>query len=111
MDALPPQLQVVSRMLPSTYAVSLLRGIWRSDGWLAHTGDVAMLGVLFLIFIAISARVFRWESPHQYSIDVPYRQHAPLPLVRDQDRDDLCQPPAVCGDDRLTAFFIYTKEN
>ena len=60
-DALPPQLQVVARMLPLTYAVSLLRGIWRGDGWLAHTGDVAMLGVLFLVFIAISARVFRWE--------------------------------------------------
>ena len=61
MEALPPQLQVVARLLPSTYAVSLLRGIWRGDGWLAHTGDVAMLGVLFLVFIAISARVFRWE--------------------------------------------------
>ena len=45
----------------STYAVSLLRGIWRGDGWLAHAGDVAMLAVLFLVFIAISARVFRWE--------------------------------------------------
>jgi ABC-2 type transport system permease protein len=60
-EALPPPLQVVARMLPSTYAVSLLRGIWRGEGWLAHTGDVAMLGVLFLVFVAISARVFRWE--------------------------------------------------
>ena len=60
-DALPPQLQAVARVLPSTYAVSLLRGIWRGDGWLAHTGDVAVLALVFLVFIAISARVFRWE--------------------------------------------------
>ena len=37
--ALPAQLQVVARVLPSTYAVSLLRGIWRGDGLArAHRG-------------------------------------------------------------------------
>jgi ABC-2 type transport system permease protein len=44
-----------------TYAVRLLEGIWNGDGWLAHMGDVAALTVLFLIFTAISAKVFRWE--------------------------------------------------
>jgi len=60
-DALPPLLQVIARALPSTHAVSLLRGIWRGEGWVAHGGDVLMLAVLFLVFTAISARVFRWE--------------------------------------------------
>ena len=59
--SLPPPLQAIARVLPSTYAVSLLRGIWRGEGWVAHGTDVLMLAVLFLVFIAISARVFRWE--------------------------------------------------
>ena len=60
-DALPPALQAVARVLPLTYAVSLLRGIWRGEGWAAHTGDVAALAVVFLVCTAISAKAFRWE--------------------------------------------------
>jgi ABC-2 type transport system permease protein len=58
---LPPVLRAVARFLPLTYAVSLLEGIWNGDGWLAHLNDVAALIGLFLLFTAISARVFRWE--------------------------------------------------
>jgi ABC-2 type transport system permease protein len=58
---LPPLLRAVARALPVTYAVSLLEGIWNGDSWLAHMGDVAALAVFFLIFTAISAKVFRWE--------------------------------------------------
>ena len=54
-------LQAVARMLPLTYAVSLLRGIWHGDGWLAHVGDVGVLVLMFLVCTAVSARVFRWE--------------------------------------------------
>jgi ABC-2 type transport system permease protein len=60
-DSLPPLLQGVARALPLTYAVSLLKGIWRGEGWLAHGGDVAALILMFLLFLAISTRVFRWE--------------------------------------------------
>jgi ABC-2 type transport system permease protein len=58
---LPPVLRAVARVLPLTYAVHLLEGIWNGDGWPAHLGDVAALAALFLLFTAISARVFRWE--------------------------------------------------
>jgi ABC-2 type transport system permease protein len=58
---MPPVLRAVARVLPLTYAVRLLEGIWNEDGWLAHLNDVAALTVLFLLFTAISARVFRWE--------------------------------------------------
>ena len=47
-DLLPPLLQAVARLLPLTYAVSLLRGIWRGDGWLAHGSDVAVLVATFV---------------------------------------------------------------
>jgi ABC-2 type transport system permease protein len=59
--ALPPALRIVARFLPLTYTVSLLRGIWRGEGWMAHSGDVAALGVIFLVLTAVSSRVFRWE--------------------------------------------------
>ena len=61
LDTLPPVLQTVAKMLPFTYAVSLLRGIWRGEGWLAHAGDVGVLALVFLGCTALSAKVFRWE--------------------------------------------------
>ena len=60
-ESLPPLLHTMVRILPSTYAVRLLQGIWNGDGWVAHLSDLAALTVLFLLYTAISARVFRWE--------------------------------------------------
>jgi ABC-2 type transport system permease protein len=58
---LPGYAQALSRLLPVSYAVSLMRGIWRGEGWMAHAGDLAALAVVFLICVTLSARVFRWE--------------------------------------------------
>ena len=44
-----------------TYAVSLLQGIWVGDPWSAHLGDVAALIAFFLLFTALSTKIFRWE--------------------------------------------------
>ena len=60
-DSLPPGVQAVARALPLTYVVSLLRGIWRGEGWFSHVGDVVVLTTMFLVCTAASARVFRWE--------------------------------------------------
>lgn len=60
-DLLPPALQLLARMLPLTYAASLLRGIWMGDAWTAHLGDLAALALLFAICVTLSAKVFRWE--------------------------------------------------
>src|SRR5438093_7606299 len=54
LESMPPMLQGVARALPPTYAVSLLRGIWRGDGWSGHVTDVAVLLLMFLAFTAIS---------------------------------------------------------
>src|SRR5579863_2590110 len=59
--SLPPALQAVARVLPLTYAVSLLQGIWNGEAWSAHLGDVAALVAVFVICTALSAKVFRWE--------------------------------------------------
>src|SRR5919197_4390130 len=59
--SLPPALQAIARALPLPYVVSLLRGIWHGEGWSRHTGDVAVLTLMFAAFTAASAKVFRWE--------------------------------------------------
>jgi len=41
--------------------VALLQGIWIGDAWSAHVGDVAALGIVFVVCTALSAKVFRWE--------------------------------------------------
>ncbi len=60
-NSMSPPIQAVARLLPMTYAVSLLEGIWRGDAWSAHIGDVAALALVFFACIALSAKVFRWE--------------------------------------------------
>jgi len=60
-SSMPPVLHAVARVLPMTYAVSLLEGMWRGDAWSAHLGDVAALAVVFFVCTALSAKVFRWE--------------------------------------------------
>ena len=60
-EALPPAAQAVAKVVPLTYAVSLLGGIWKGDAWSAHPGDVTALTVVFIVCTALSAKVFRWE--------------------------------------------------
>jgi ABC-2 type transport system permease protein len=61
LQSLPPALQAAARVLPLTYAVSLLQGIWNGEAWSAHIGDVVALVAVFAICTALSAKVFRWE--------------------------------------------------
>lgn len=57
----PGWLQPIAHVLPLTPAVSLLRGIWLGDGWLAHGWDLGGLVLVFGISTAIAARFFRWS--------------------------------------------------
>ena len=61
LEALPTPLQVFARVMPISYATSLLRGVWHGGSWSSHLGDVAVLALMFVVFTAISAKVFRWE--------------------------------------------------
>jgi ABC-2 type transport system permease protein len=58
---LPPAARVVAKVMPLTYAVSLLGGIWNGDAWWMHSRDLAALAVGFIVCTALSAKVFRWE--------------------------------------------------
>ncbi len=59
--SLPPPIQAVAKILPLTYAVSLLEGIWKGNPWRAHASDLVALTVSFAVCTALSAKVFRWE--------------------------------------------------
>jgi len=59
--ALPPAVRGVTRVLPLTYVVSLLQGIWSGEAWSAHLGDLAALVVVFVVCTTVSAKIFRWE--------------------------------------------------
>jgi ABC-2 type transport system permease protein len=61
LQSLPPALRAVARVVPLTYAVSLLQGIWKGEAWSAHIGDVLALIAVFAICTALSTKVFRWE--------------------------------------------------
>jgi ABC-2 type transport system permease protein len=60
-ESFSPGLRALARVLPLTYAVSLLQGIWNGDAWRAHLGDLAGLTLGFVVCTALSAKVFRWE--------------------------------------------------
>jgi ABC-2 type transport system permease protein len=59
--SLSPMLQTAARVMPLTYAVSLLEGIWMGDAWSAHAGDLLALAIVFVVCTALSAKMFRWE--------------------------------------------------
>lgn len=61
LSVMPSGLQTVAKVLPLTYAVSLLRGIWRGNPWAMHAGDVIALVIVFVVCTALSSRVFRWQ--------------------------------------------------
>jgi ABC-2 type transport system permease protein len=60
-ESLPPVLRAVARLLPLTYAVPLLQGIWDGGAWSAQVGNVAALVAFFVVCTALSTKVFRWE--------------------------------------------------
>lgn len=60
-DVLPAGFQMLAKVVPFTYAVSLLRGAWLREPWSAHAGDIAALALTFVVCTALSAKIFRWE--------------------------------------------------
>jgi ABC-2 type transport system permease protein len=59
--SLPPKLRAVAKMLPLTRSASLLQGIWTGDRWSAHGADIFALTVVFVICVALTSRLFKWE--------------------------------------------------
>ena len=61
LERMPGPLQLLAHLSPATYAVSLMRGAWHHEGWLAHGPDLLGLAVISAVSTAIAVRLFRWE--------------------------------------------------
>jgi ABC-2 type transport system permease protein len=58
---MPGPLRLLARLSPATYAVSLMRGAWRGDSWLAHGTDLLALAAIIGVSGLLAVRLFRWE--------------------------------------------------
>jgi len=60
-ELLPDTILKVSKFLPLTYVVNLLRGLWIGEAWRAHLLDAGVLLGILILGIIISGKTFRWE--------------------------------------------------
>ena len=58
---MPAALRVVANLLPTTHAVTLMRGTYEGTTWSAQLGSVAALVAIFAVSLALATRWFRWE--------------------------------------------------
>jgi ABC-2 type transport system permease protein len=61
LEVMPDTVLTISRFLPLTHLVALLRGLWFGEGWGGYLTEVAVLAGLAIVGMAIIARTFRWE--------------------------------------------------
>jgi ABC-type multidrug transport system permease subunit len=60
-DRMPLGLRVVASLLPTTHAVTLMRGAYEGAGWSAQWGSAAALLAIFAVCLVLATRWFRWE--------------------------------------------------
>jgi ABC-2 type transport system permease protein len=61
LEIMPETVRAVSRFLPLTHLVALLRGVWFGSGWGNAPTELAVLGGLPIVSMLIISRTFRWE--------------------------------------------------
>jgi len=60
-EMFPDGVLLVSRVLPLTYVVDLLQGLWFGETWGDYLTEVAVLVGVLVIGVIVSAKTFRWE--------------------------------------------------
>lgn len=61
LEVMPETVRTVSRFLPLTHLVALLRGLWFGKGWGDLLAEVTVLTGMLIVGMVIVARTFRWE--------------------------------------------------
>ena len=61
LETMPETVRNVSRFIPLTHVVTLMRGLWFGEGWGQHLTEVAVLAGLLVVGTAVAAWSFRWE--------------------------------------------------
>jgi ABC-2 type transport system permease protein len=60
-ELMPAAVHKISEVLPLTYVVNLLRGLWVGEPWGTHLLDVSVLVGMLVLGVVISLKTFRWE--------------------------------------------------
>lgn len=60
-ELLPDSLKAISKFLPLTYVVNLLRGLWIGESWSEHWLDVGVLAGLLMVGVVVSSLIFKWD--------------------------------------------------
>jgi ABC-2 type transport system permease protein len=60
-EILPETMRRIAQVLPLTHVVNLLRGLWIGESWAVHLKEVAVLSLVTIVGVAVSAKIFRWE--------------------------------------------------
>jgi ABC-2 type transport system permease protein len=61
LEIMPDIVLTISRFLPLTHLVALLKGLWFGRGWGDLLTEVAVLAGVAIVGMLIVARTFRWE--------------------------------------------------
>jgi len=61
LEVMPETVRSISRFLPLTHLVALLRGLWFGKGWGDFLIETAVLVGMAIVGMLIMARTFRWE--------------------------------------------------
>lgn len=61
LEVMPDTVRAISRYLPLTHLVTLLRGVWFGQGWGDFLIEIAVLAGMTIVGTIIIARTFRWE--------------------------------------------------
>ncbi|MEF3245232.1 MAG: ABC transporter permease [Caldisericaceae bacterium] len=60
-EVLPKLMVTISKFIPLTYAVNLLKGVWLGGKFLNYTKDITILISITIASLLISAFTFKWE--------------------------------------------------
>lgn len=61
LEMMPNSIVNISKMLPLTYGVRLLKGVWLGGNMMDYTYELVILVVLTIFFSLLSLKVFKWE--------------------------------------------------
>jgi ABC-2 type transport system permease protein len=61
LEIMPDIVRTISRYLPLTHLVALMRGLWFGKGWGNLLTEVGVLAGVAIFGMLIVARTFRWE--------------------------------------------------
>ena len=61
MQIMPAGVQTVAKVLPLTYGVKLMQGVWLGEKLGAFGLEIAVLSLILLVCTALAVRLFKWE--------------------------------------------------